>query len=137
MTRELGYRTGHPTPGNGWTGLFPGTESSVTMSYSGVSLWYPFSQPGSGWPQCPETGRPGKNRKTAGWQLSPHEGVMEVGTRHLFPGREEGWANGRKGDSVNESMKPGVKRKAAFLAVTFVRDQVSTAPCVSPRLSGM
>lgn len=62
---------------------------------------------------------------------------MEGGTRYLFPGREEGWSNGRKGDSINESVKPGVKRRAAFLAVTFVRDQGSTAPCVSPRLSGM
>lgn len=74
-------------------------------------------------------GRAGKNRKTAGWQLSHHKRVVGVGTRHLFPGREEGWANGRKGDSVNESMKPGMKRKAALLVVTLVRDQGSL--CVS------
>ena len=64
---ELEYRTGHPTPGNGWTGLFPGHWVQCHDELLWVmSLWCPFSQPGSGWPQCPETGRAGKNRKTAG-----------------------------------------------------------------------
>ena len=44
-----------------------------------------------------------------------------MGTRHLFPGRGDGWANGRKGDGVGESMKSGMERKTARVNCGFCK----------------
>ena len=126
VMRELGYRTGHPTPGNGWTGLFLGTESSIMTSYS--ESWasdVPSHSLESGWPQCPGMGRAGKNKKIAGWQLSPRKRVVGVGTQTPLSrkgGRlgkwQEGWPRKWKHETWGEE-------ESSFISCDF---------CKGPRL---